>query len=159
MESGRSDNQIGLREGARSNMPRSASVRATIVESSPLQISDFQTSGGTFAIRPASLAPASPIVDRPRVRIVQSLKSALAMLFDEEPHLFDGLQDLGRFRAAAPVDPLRENQGRSPRPDSESFIGHLRATDCNQADMNPPRRAPNWHRCVPWAAAAIRRSF
>jgi hypothetical protein len=39
-----------------------------------------------------------------------------------------------------------------------SLIGHLRATDCNQADMNPPRRAPNLHRCIPWAASTNGRS-
>src|ERR1700730_8267808 len=65
-----------------------------------------------FAIRPASLAPARPIVDRPRIGIVQRLEPALAMLLNKEPDLFDGSPDFGRFRAAAPSDQLRESPSR-----------------------------------------------
>jgi hypothetical protein len=97
-----------------------------------------------FAIRPASLAPARPIVDRPRIDIVQSLKSAFAILLDKEPHLFDGLPDLGRFRAASSFNPLRQSPGRRcprlallPRCDAQR-----RRQLARRRDKSEPLRCP-----------------
>ena len=89
-------------------MPRSASVLATIVESEPVADFGFPNlrRDHPLAIRTASLPPTRPVINRPRIRIVQSLKPAFAMLFDKEPHLLNRLSNLGRFRAAAPIDPL-----------------------------------------------------
>jgi hypothetical protein len=67
-------------------------------------------------MQPAALAPANTVVDRPRIVIVQRIEPAFAMLLNKEPDLLDGLPDLGRFRAAAPVDPLpKRSCRRTPR--------------------------------------------
>jgi hypothetical protein len=65
--------------------------------------------------RPAPLAPTCPVIDRPRICIVQRLKPRLTMLFDKEPHLLNRLPDFGGFRSAAMLNPLLKSPCRSRR--------------------------------------------
>jgi hypothetical protein len=95
-----------------------------------------------FTVRPTSLPPTRPIVDRPRIGIAQGIEAALAMLFDKEPHLFDGLPGLGRFRAAAPFNPLRQRPSRrAARLALLMFTNARPATSSGRIAPLPPPRA------------------
>ena len=60
-----------------------------------------------LALRATPLAIAHPVRHRPRVGVVNGSEPRFAMLLDKQPDRLNRLTRLGRFRAAAELNPAR----------------------------------------------------